>query len=204
MHISYAANHDALRQPGGSSPPDEGQAALSAGVLRLVGDVDITAAGALRRQLDDQMTATRSATVVVDLSAVSFMDCAGLEPLVTADRWLARRDRQLELRSVPAHVARLFANLRRAGCLPLVQESPGLVATRLADGRGRREAGDVDELDAADSDRLQRQGRRALTGVWMDHHDRGAEQAAALLTRVSQQNDVADPRAVAELRPGKQ
>ena len=170
MHISYAGNRDELRQPAGA-PPDEGQAALSAGVLRLVGDVDITAAGALRRQLDDQMSATRSSTVVVDLSAVSFMDCAGLEPLVSADRRLARGDRRLELRSVPAQVARLFANLRRAGCCPLVHESTGLVAARLADGRGRR--------------------------------DCGAEQAPALLTQVSQQNDVDDPPAVAGLRPGK-
>ncbi len=63
--------------------------------LRLSGEVDLLTAPVLRLRLYE---AAASAGVVVDLSAVTFMDCAGLGPLLEARKYLGTR---LRLRDLP-------------------------------------------------------------------------------------------------------
>ncbi|MGP4003007.1 STAS domain-containing protein [Streptomyces sp. 8N706] len=64
-------------------------------------------------------------SVIVDLSGVTFLDCAGLRPLNDARRRAARMGRQLHLQGVPRTVTRV---LRATGL-----ESAFSIAPRPAD-----------------------------------------------------------------------
>ena len=46
--------------------------------LKLIGEIDHHGAGALREEIDRAIFKYRAATVILDLSGVSFMDSAGL------------------------------------------------------------------------------------------------------------------------------
>jgi anti-sigma B factor antagonist len=72
-------------------------------VLAVVGDVDLATAPAFRVLLE--FAAEASATVVVDLSDVQFMDCSGLPPLLEAH---ARLGERLRLRGLQPAVQRLL------------------------------------------------------------------------------------------------
>lgn len=52
-------------------------------VLHLTGEIDYAVSPELRRELD-RRSAQPPHQVVVDLSAVTFMDCSGLRPLLEA------------------------------------------------------------------------------------------------------------------------
>lgn len=58
-------------------------------VLHASGEMDLVAAPGLKAQLRSQ--AQGSGDVVVDLSAVTFMDCSALSPLLEARAWLGCR-----------------------------------------------------------------------------------------------------------------
>lgn len=75
-------------------------------LLRLRGEVDCLAADELRQALQQVTTPGRVATVLVDLDGVTFMNCAGLSPLLMAKRQLGER---LQFRSLPSCVRRLLS-----------------------------------------------------------------------------------------------
>jgi len=56
---------------------------MDAHVIRLAGELDLAAVPSLTRLLDEAAEVER-VTVVVDLSQVTFIDCAGLGPLLAA------------------------------------------------------------------------------------------------------------------------
>jgi anti-anti-sigma factor len=68
-------------------------------------DLDIATSPTLSAQLDDTRKAHPDAGIVVDLSAVTFMDCSGLRPLVRSRRDLGGN---LMLRGLQPEVARLM------------------------------------------------------------------------------------------------
>ncbi|MFD5613404.1 STAS domain-containing protein [Kitasatospora sp. NPDC127060] len=75
-------------------------------VVRASGDVDLAAAPRLRRDLAHALAAHHD--VVLDLSEVEFMDCAGLGALVEALNQADRQGRRLALRGTGPRVARLL------------------------------------------------------------------------------------------------
>lgn len=76
-------------------------------VVDLAGEVDMLTAPELRQQLGQAMGAPGT-VVVVEASAVTFMDCAGLRELLAAHTRLAAGGRTLVLRSPSPPVARLL------------------------------------------------------------------------------------------------
>ena len=68
-------------------PAGEGAQSTSsraAAIVELSGDVDIASADQVHDVLDRAIASGRTGEVVVDLSQVSFMDCRGLDVLVSA------------------------------------------------------------------------------------------------------------------------
>lgn len=77
----------------------------------LTGELDVLTAADVRRRLQDACACGDTRDVVVDLSAVTFMDCSNLTPLVEARRRLGPR---LRLQGCSPPVRRL---LRLTGLL---------------------------------------------------------------------------------------
>jgi anti-anti-sigma factor len=174
-------------------------------VLRLMGEMDVAEAGLIRRQLLLHIRATKDTEVVVDMSEVTFMDCAGLEPLVSADRWLVRRNRRLVLRSVSAPVEFLFAAVRRAGLVSPFERAArpdlmheDLISPVIDDLAPADDAELLHLMDRANDlevARLRRvfEGRPLIdqaTGLLMAVHECDADEALELLTRVAQQHNI--------------
>jgi anti-anti-sigma factor len=172
----------------------------------MTGEVDIAQAGLVRRQLIMHISATEHPAVVVDVSGVTFMDCAGLEPLLSADRWLVRRNRALVLRPVSDPVEFLFTSLRRVGFAHPFEQSKGpeLMAYEDKDDDAVDDLDQADDLDlvhlmdqvyAVEAARLRRafEGRPLIdqaTGLLMAVHECAAAEALETLTRVAQQHNM--------------
>ncbi|WP_152644812.1 STAS domain-containing protein [Kitasatospora griseola] len=75
-------------------------------VVRVNGEIDLDTAPALRRALAAALDAHRE--VVLDLSEVTFMDCAGLGAVVRARNQADRSGRRLILRGASGCVVRLL------------------------------------------------------------------------------------------------
>ncbi|MBP0450671.1 STAS domain-containing protein [Kitasatospora sp. RG8] len=75
-------------------------------VVRARGEIDLHAAPSLRRALSAALASHRA--VVLDLSEVTFMDCAGLGALVWARNQADRSGRRLVLRGAGRCVVRLL------------------------------------------------------------------------------------------------
>ena len=101
-------------------------------VVTVGGQIDIAAVQAMRAVLTGL---ARCAHVVVDAGAVSFIDCAGLHPLVEAARAAAAAGGRLVLRDPPPALVCLITWCDLGAELP-VQAAP----TRRG-GRGRRGQG---------------------------------------------------------------
>jgi anti-anti-sigma factor len=82
----------------------EEERAGAAVAVRLSGEVDVAAAGALRARVD----AAAAGPLVFELSGVTFVDSSGLRELLRARKECARRGGRLVLAGVPPSVARLF------------------------------------------------------------------------------------------------
>ena len=80
-------------------------------VIDLVSRVDATTVTELRRTLQAAID-LGVGDLVVDLSAVTVLDAAGLGMLVAAHRRANRAGRRLVLRSVPSSVGRVLAMTR--------------------------------------------------------------------------------------------
>jgi anti-anti-sigma factor len=76
-------------------------------LLRLEGELDVCGADHLRRVVHDAL-AHHPVTLVADLSALSFADCAGLAVLVRAHEYLAARGRELIITGCQPIVLRLL------------------------------------------------------------------------------------------------
>lgn len=73
----------------------------------LEGELDVYSAGDLHNKL--RQVETGSTDVVIDLSRLEFIDCAGLHQLVEADRRARSRGGRVTLIRGPSKVHRLFA-----------------------------------------------------------------------------------------------
>jgi anti-anti-sigma factor len=150
-------------------------------VLHLGGDLDVVEAPRLGRQLREHVNASAASVVILDLSAVSFMDSAGLDPLEVTHAALAADDRLLVLQSPSRPVKILFHGLDKLG-LPLVRQTLDEVADV---GAG------ADETANALQDAL---GSRTLVnqaeGLLMGWHDCDARQAGLLLELIAAHHDV--------------
>jgi anti-sigma B factor antagonist len=76
-------------------------------VLRLQGELDICTKDCLRRAISSALE-HHPATLVLDLSALGFMDCSGLSVLVWAHKLLAGQQRQLLITGSQPIVRRLI------------------------------------------------------------------------------------------------
>ena len=76
-------------------------------VVRVIGDVDIVTAPVLQRHLDAAIASGRP-TVVIDLSATTFLDARGVGALVAARKSLTRNGGRLVVRRPPALVRRVL------------------------------------------------------------------------------------------------
>lgn len=199
-------SNDGTEDPAYGDDSGRGRDVVPTVVLRLMGEMGIGEAGLVRRQLLSHISATKDPVVVVDLSEVTFMDCAGLEPLLSADRWLFRRSRRLVLRPVSAQVEFLFTSLRRAGLDPPFDQPEGPEHTQCQDLSvgvaddvdldGDVDLGQVmDQVHAVETARRRRavEGRPLIdqaTGLLMAVHECAAADALGLLTRVAQQHNM--------------
>ncbi|MER6328341.1 STAS domain-containing protein [Streptomyces sp. NPDC001034] len=77
-------------------------------VVELYGEIDVAAAPSVAACLDD-LTASARPDLVVDLRAVSFIDCAGLAPLCRARNRIARRHGRLRLVSDSDRLRRVLS-----------------------------------------------------------------------------------------------
>ncbi len=68
-------------------------------VVLVRGELDTAAAGALQGALDDVLGRPGTRTCVVDLTGVTFLDCAGVHPLVQAHAAVRRSGRSLVVRT---------------------------------------------------------------------------------------------------------
>lgn len=87
--------------PADTSPVGAFLHSTEVGVLRVEGELDMFSAPVLQAGLSAWFESFAGRQVLVDLSGVSFMDSAGLDPLLNAHSWLAQRGRSLRLRGVP-------------------------------------------------------------------------------------------------------
>ena len=76
-------------------------------VLQLAGELDLASAPELDRQLRE-LSATTPGRVLIDLSALEFMDSTGLSVMISAQRSAAANGHRLSLRPGSTQVQRLF------------------------------------------------------------------------------------------------
>lgn len=76
-------------------------------IVRIDGESDAGNAAALRESLLDVL-ATSPVHIVLDLSGLGFLDCAGARALVAVDRRATLLDGALAMAALTAPVARLF------------------------------------------------------------------------------------------------
>lgn len=113
-----------------STPPLSVRVIAGTTVVELRGEIDLLAAPALAARLDS-LTAGMCPDLVVDLRAVSFIDCTGLGVLCRArNRVLARQGR---LRLV-THNAGFLRVLRITGLAGVFEINPGLPTLLEANG----------------------------------------------------------------------
>lgn len=98
---------NALRAPGPVRFELAEQRGEDATILRLDGELDVLTAPRLTARLDDAVRQGRG-EVIVDLSAVDFIDSAGLHVLLNAQRRLIRLSRRLRVICQPGPVRRVF------------------------------------------------------------------------------------------------
>ncbi|MFJ6384100.1 STAS domain-containing protein [Kitasatospora sp. NPDC092039] len=74
--------------------------------VRACGEIDLDTGPRLHREVERALARHRQ--VVLDLSEVTFMDCAGLNAVIRARELAERRGRRLVLRGIGHPVARLL------------------------------------------------------------------------------------------------
>ncbi len=157
-------------------------------VLSLTGSLDIRSRDAVERQLRDHIDAVASSVIILDLSGVTYLDAAGLDPLLRIHAELAELERVLAVQSISAPVNRLFRLL--AGIRPhgLIRQTLRTSSTPV----GARPDADYPDQDlpGRHARHLQAELRahallNEATGLLMAVHDCNAAQARLLLELVS-------------------
>jgi anti-anti-sigma factor len=95
--------------------------------LRLSGEFDLAAVP----EFDAEMAAAEAdgpAAIVVDLTALTFMDSSGLRALVTADDRVRAAHRRLAIVPGPPAVRRVFEITQLEGRLDLVEDASAVSA----------------------------------------------------------------------------
>ncbi|MEU4428951.1 STAS domain-containing protein [Actinoplanes sp. NPDC024001] len=77
-------------------------------VMRLVGDVDLAVADELRQTLTTALTDTELNELTVDLSTVTFLDCAGISALLHGSRVAAANAKRYDVAHARDNVRRVF------------------------------------------------------------------------------------------------
>ena len=85
----------------------------------MTGELDLATAPDLQAQLDRVAGQHPDHGIIIDLTAVSFMDCAGMRPILQCRARLAER---LYLRGVQPRVARLFDLAGVPGILQILDD----------------------------------------------------------------------------------
>ena len=112
-------------------PSEPNASTLDDGLLVVSGEVDLATVPELRRRLGG--ATTRAPELTVDLSAVTFIDCAGLRPLLEARKRQRVDGGRLVLRSPSWAVVRLlrFTGLLAAfTVVDALSRAPGPVPAR--------------------------------------------------------------------------
>lgn len=165
-------------------------------VLSLNGELDLHVRDVVVRALREHIEAVRSSVIIVDLSAVTFIDSAGLDPLLHAHRELTELDRVLALASISEPVDRLFHVLAGVRPYGLIQQT---LRTRSRCVDVGPAADDPDDRQAPRNSSHARQLRTELraqtllneaTGLVMAVHDCNAAQAGLLLELVCQRRNL--------------
>jgi anti-anti-sigma factor len=95
-------------------------------VLHLSGDLDLATSPALEARIRRAVTQHRGDGLILDLSAVTFMDCSGLRPVL---RLRNRLQDRLCLRGVPPRVRRLLDLAQVTGTLHILPHGEQWPAT---------------------------------------------------------------------------
>jgi anti-sigma B factor antagonist len=110
-------------------------------VLELGGEVDLLTAARLAGGLDDEIR-QGTGDVVVDLHEVEFIDSAGLQVLLGAQRRLARQGRELGIVCPPGPVLRVFELSRLLDTLHIAGSLRELRRRRALSPSRRRASGE--------------------------------------------------------------
>lgn len=164
---------------------DHSSSPSTVAVLRIAGQMDISAAPHLRDVLE-RAAADGSHDVVVDLAEVTFIDCSGLRPLLEAR---ARCGDRFRLSGVTEPVARLLRLTDLDGTFGVLQQAAGSSA-----GAGEQSEqilveqakGLLMSTHRCDAD----QAWRLLASACNDHHVLVGDLAAALTAAVADGADV--------------
>jgi anti-anti-sigma factor len=99
----------------------ETQEEAAATQVRLRGELDLSTVERVEDELR-RVEATAPATLVLDLSAVSFLDSTGLRTILTADQRAKEAGRRLVVRKGPETVHRVFTITRLEERLEMVDD----------------------------------------------------------------------------------
>jgi anti-anti-sigma factor len=94
---------------------------FGSGVVIFIGDLDVATAPALHAQLGRTAAGDPAPHLLVDLSGVTFMDCAGLRPLLAARN---RTGAAVSLRNPAPPVLRLLRLLGLTATFTVVGDAP--------------------------------------------------------------------------------
>lgn len=114
MSSPASERHGWIADTARSGPPllqlaTERHAAADAVVVRAAGEIDYDSAPALRAALDDSVAASPDAVlVVIDLSAVAFVDSQGLAELIRAHQRITATGRHVRLAGATGSVLALL------------------------------------------------------------------------------------------------
>jgi anti-anti-sigma factor len=91
--------------------------------MTLVGELDLSSVAKVQEELR-RIEAKSPATLVVDLSKLSFLDSTGLRCIVTADERAREQGRRIVIVRGPDAVQRVFAITRLEERLEIVDDVP--------------------------------------------------------------------------------
>jgi anti-anti-sigma factor len=91
--------------------------------MTLVGELDLSSVAKVQEELR-RIEAKSPATLVVDLSKLSFLDSTGLRCIVTADERAREQGRRIVIVRGPDAVQRVFAITRLEDRLEIVDDAP--------------------------------------------------------------------------------
>jgi anti-sigma B factor antagonist len=91
--------------------------------MALVGELDLSSVAKVQEELR-RIEADAPATLVVDLSKLSFLDSTGLRCIVTADERAREAGRRIVIVRGPDAVQRVFAITRLEERLEIVDDAP--------------------------------------------------------------------------------